>query len=95
MKEVTPHPIPEEMSSKITEDMHIQILARHGTVFATSGGNASSEYWQDVWDYLRTQHPHICQEPEQDYPGPHPDGDLGLLNTIWFWQEAKRAERRR
>lgn len=83
-----------EHVQRIGEDLHIQIIMAFGTVFQWSDtyGNAS-RYWQDVWDWLRTQHRDICDHPDRDYP--KDDGDMCMLTEIWDWQEERSVLTRR
>lgn len=71
----------------LTEDIQIQIVAAFGTVWQC-GKRDGSEYWARVWDWLRTQHPEICEDPTLDYPADTVHGDIVMLNRIWQWQDA-------
>lgn len=79
----------EPASNKVGEDLQIECLARYGCVFHRKGGKQSSEYWDCVWNWLRTQYPHMCADPTTDYPT-HKDkegkDDIQLLNEFFNWQ---------
>lgn len=84
------HTWDESYEPRITEDMQIQCLARFGSVFQKETGGERSEYWVDVWNWLRVQYRDLCNKPDLDYPMDSNGGDIELLNEIFNWQNVGR-----
>jgi hypothetical protein len=70
---------------KITEEIQLMVVAAFGTVWQERGKNGC-DYWQRVWDWLRTNYPNMCVDPTAHYPVDTVRGDITMLNAIFDWQ---------